>query len=187
MTLQRLYKVAAAVLICAQGTVDAFVQPGKALGFPSSAKRSPWTSSASAADFDFALPPGLEVQDSYEQGEVPLFAVVNATLRTSQLVYQFSSMKIDIRENPDEWIDGEDMLKDGMLLEEEIGDFVSKNEARVLSNSEFKEMIMVKEGMKGDNRLRCMDAKFAEEELVYGIGVNRYVSRSHIPNCTCTL
>ena len=128
---------------------------------------------ASSFDIDFTLPPGLEIKETYEQGEVPLFAVVNATMRTSKLIYAFSSMKLDIRENPDEWVDGEHMLKEGVLLEEDIGEFVTKNKAKIDGNADYGDMIDYERGIKGDNRLRCLDAKYATNELVYGINVNR--------------
>ena len=46
---------------------------------------------------DITLPPGLEVKETYEQGKVPLYNVVNATLITSQLIYKFAAMKLDIK------------------------------------------------------------------------------------------
>lgn len=143
---------------------------------PGSAKRSSRSklSTATAADFDFTLPPGLEIKDTYEQGEVPLFNVVNATMRTSKLIYAFSSLKLDIRNNEDEWIGGDVMLKDDSpLLEEEIADFIKANRAKIAENKDFRNMLDYELGLKGDNRVRCMDAQFTDKELCYGINVNR--------------
>lgn len=79
----------------------------------------------------------------------------------------------DIRENRGEWVDGEDMLKDGVLLEEDIAAFVTKNKAKIDGNANYGEMLDYEKGIKGDNRLRCLDAEYAADELVYGINVNR--------------
>ena len=71
------------------------------------------------------------------------------------------------------------MLKDGILLEEEIADFVTKNRDRIIeADNDLTPMLSFEMGCKGDNRVRCVDVKYANEELVYGIAVNRCV-------CSC--
>ena len=180
MTFPCLIKLAIAAFLGAQSTVNSFSsQPIKAFaprapgrGF---SPKSP-LNDVSTPNFEFIVPSDFEVQDSYEQGAVPLFAVVNATMRNSELIYQFAAVRKDIRENPDKWIDGEDMLTEGDLTEEEIGEFVAKNHDRVAGNELFSAMLAYEQGIKGDNRVRCMDDKYSDEELVYGINVNRYVS-----------
>lgn len=178
MTVHYLRRIALAVLalgIPLIGT-NGFVHPAKTFNSLNPlAKRSlNKHKAASIADYDFTLPPGLELKDYYEQGQVPLFNVVNATMRVSKLIYSFSAMKLDIRNNKDKWIDGDVMLKeDTPLLEEEISEFVIKNRDRVAGNDEFKNMLDYEMGLKGDNRIRCMDAKYTQQELCYGINVNR--------------
>lgn len=176
MTVQNICKIQAVVALLCSQTVNAFVHPATTFGLQAPGTRktnTPVLQVASVADLDLTRPPDFEIKDTYQQGEVPMFAVVNATLRTSELIYAFSSVKIDIRENPDEWLDGKDMLKEGILLEEDIGDFVKKNRERVEGNEDFAPMIAYQMGLKGDNRIRCVDAKYATQELVYGINVNR--------------
>ena len=176
-----LFKSAVVALIFSPIVVQAFHLPRQGLfGLPvpknCNSKAVPSARNlASTSDFD--LPPGLEVKETYEQGSVPLYNVVNATIGTSQLIYSFAAMKLDIKENLDLWIDGEDMLKDGILLEEEIAGFVTKNRERILGldQTTIPEMIRFEKGLKGDNRVRCVDVEYANDELVYGIFVNRCV------------
>jgi len=178
MAILYLYRAAFAALLCSQTLVNGFIHPAKTVRFQLPGLKYEFDSfqalkktAVQVASTDSDLPPGFEIKETYEQGQVPLFAVVNATMRTSKLIYAFSSMKKDIRENPDAWLDGEDMLKEGTLMEEDIGDFCMKNSEKV--ESDYPDMMDYQLGIKGDNRLRCLDSRFQNEELVYGINVNR--------------
>ena len=87
-----------------------------------------------------------------------------------------------MRENPDSYVDASDILEagdDDMYTEDEIVSFVRKNEDKIVNDddSSVRDLgLLLNDGMAGDTRIRSFDDKDQDDELVFGIGVNRYVS-----------
>lgn len=117
----------------------------------------------------------------------PLFAeisvgdVLSATMKTSRLTYSFAELRGDVRKNPESYVDAADILTagdDGMYTEDEIVAFVRKNEDTIKNDdSTINDLLLIlNDGLPGDTRVRSFDDKDKDDELVYGIGVNRYVS-----------
>ena len=106
----------------------------------------------------------------------PVGPIIAATLRASDLTYAFAQLRINVREDPDSFIDAPDIFdkEDDVLTEDEIADFVRKNQAKITEDEKSKDLIVFLDGIEGDTRVRTFDAKDANDELVYGIGVNRY-------------
>jgi len=108
----------------------------------------------------------------------PVGPIIAATLRASELTYAFAQLRINVREDPDSFIDAPDVFdkEDDVLTEDEIADFVRKNQAKITEDENTKDLIVFLDGIEGDTRVRTFDAK-DDDELVYGIGVNRTSKR----------
>ena len=121
----------------------------------------------------FALP-------SVQQGkaQVNVVNIVNATLRASRLTYNFAALRKQARNDPDLFVDPSDILisEDAEFFSEaEIASFIFKNEAQIEDDEDTKDLLVILDGIKGNIRIRSFDDENQDDELVYGIAVNRYV------------
>jgi len=110
---------------------------------------------------------------------LPIGPIIAATLRASDLVYSFAQLRIKVRKDPESYIDAPDIFdkEDDILTEDEIADFIRKNKAMIADDEDTNHLLVFLDGIEGDTRIRTFDAKDADDELVYGIGVNRTSKR----------
>jgi len=123
----------------------------------------------------FALPSVQEVKT-----QVNVVNVVNATLRASRLTYSFATLRKKARKDPDLFVDTSDIFiseDEGFFTLAEIATFIKKNQAQVEEDEDTKDLTVLLDGIKGNSRIRSFDDEDQDDELVYGIAINREFKR----------
>jgi len=117
-----------------------------------------------------------------DPNKVTMLDLLDVTMSSSRFIYSFAELRKAVRAKPTDWIDPETILSDDIIFIKDVETFVDTNEESIAKGPGLMPdlIALMKEedettGSLSDTdyRIRCCDAKNDQEELVYGIFVDR--------------